>query len=215
MARRTNEREVLARGAEVIEALASTRIVVCGAGALGANLVESLVRMGAGHVRVIDFDRIEQHNLSTQPWSLLEVGQFKADMLAASLFRGLDAEVEAEVERLDEGNAVALLEGADVVVDAFDNSASRELVQRVARAEGLECLHMGLADGYAEVIWDDVYEVPSDEGLDVCDYPLTRSAVLMCVALGVEALLAKLVRGEQRSFCVTMGDLVVSEFGER
>jgi len=37
-----------------------------GAGALGSNFVEPLVRQGARSVRVIDRDRVEEHNVGTQ-----------------------------------------------------------------------------------------------------------------------------------------------------
>jgi tRNA A37 threonylcarbamoyladenosine dehydratase len=41
-------------------------VTVCGAGALGAN-TESLARSGFGQLTVVDRDRIEERNLSTQP----------------------------------------------------------------------------------------------------------------------------------------------------
>jgi tRNA A37 threonylcarbamoyladenosine dehydratase len=40
-------------------------VSVCGAGALGANIIENLARSGAGSLVVIDRDRIEERNLST------------------------------------------------------------------------------------------------------------------------------------------------------
>jgi len=40
-------------------------VTICGAGALGANLAETLARMGLHKLRVIDYDRISAHNLST------------------------------------------------------------------------------------------------------------------------------------------------------
>lgn len=46
-------------------ALRDYPVTVCGAGALGANLVETLARSGYGKLRVIDCDRIETGNLST------------------------------------------------------------------------------------------------------------------------------------------------------
>jgi molybdopterin/thiamine biosynthesis adenylyltransferase len=45
-------------------------VTVCGAGALGANITENLARSGAGSLVVIDRDRIEERNLSTQPYYL-------------------------------------------------------------------------------------------------------------------------------------------------
>ena len=44
---------------------------------------------------------------------------------------------------------------AQLVIDTFDNSASRRLLQNHCRAHGLACLHAGLFADYGEVIWDE------------------------------------------------------------
>ncbi len=46
------------------ERLADARILVLGAGALGNEIVKNLSLLGVGHVRVVDFDDIENSNLS-------------------------------------------------------------------------------------------------------------------------------------------------------
>jgi tRNA A37 threonylcarbamoyladenosine dehydratase len=54
---------------------------VYGAGALGANITKNLARSGAGSLVVIDRDRIEERNLSTQPYYKSDVGAYKAKIL--------------------------------------------------------------------------------------------------------------------------------------
>ena len=44
-------------------------ITICGAGTLGGNLVETLARMGFSRLILIDKDKVEMRNLSTQPYS--------------------------------------------------------------------------------------------------------------------------------------------------
>ena len=46
--------------------LINSRVTVCGCGALGTVLANHLVRAGVGHVRVVDRDFIETHNLQRQ-----------------------------------------------------------------------------------------------------------------------------------------------------
>ena len=41
---------------------------MCGAGAVGSNLVDNLARQGAENLCVVDRDRVEEHNVSTQVW---------------------------------------------------------------------------------------------------------------------------------------------------
>src|ERR1044072_5740019 len=88
-------------------------VTACGAGARGANITESLARQGFGKLRVIDRDRIEERNLSTQPYFSSDVGAFKAKMLANSLYRALAVEVEAIAEDLTPTNADRLLKERD------------------------------------------------------------------------------------------------------
>lgn len=156
-------------------------VTICGAGALGANLAENLARAGFGKLKVIDRDRIEERNLSTQPYYRSDVGAFKAKILANNLYRALSAprnsegtgtKVEAETKELTATNASQLLQNSGLIIDVFDNSTSRRAVKDYADRTRIPCLHAGLSTDYAEVIWNDVYRVPSDVNDDVCDYPL-------------------------------------------
>jgi tRNA A37 threonylcarbamoyladenosine dehydratase len=82
-------REALYRNELAMARLKGRLVTVCGAGALGANLAESLVRAGVDRLRVIDQDRVEEHNLSTQPFQLDDVGAGKAEILALNLYRAV------------------------------------------------------------------------------------------------------------------------------
>jgi molybdopterin/thiamine biosynthesis adenylyltransferase len=205
--------EALHRSGDVMRRLRDLPVTICGAGALGANLAESLARQGFAQLRIIDRDRIEQRNLSTQPYYRSDIGAFKARILANALYRAIGVPVEAKVETLTPANAAALLKGSGLVVDAFDNSLSRQTVKEACELEGLPCLHAGLAADYAEVIWNDAYRVPSSARDDVCDYPLARNLVLLTVAVTAESVVAFVASGERRSHTITLTDLAVRRFG--
>src|SRR5919107_624332 len=81
--------EQLQRSAEVMRRLRAQPVTVCGAGALGANVAESLARTGFARLRVIDRDRVEERNLSTQPYYRSDVGALKAKLLAHTIYRAL------------------------------------------------------------------------------------------------------------------------------
>jgi molybdopterin-synthase adenylyltransferase len=170
--------EQLYRGPDAVARLACLRVTVCGAGAVGSQLADNLVRQGLARLRVIDFDRIEEHNVSTQLYGESEVGTFKAEALRNRLFRATGVELESLRKELTETNARVLLKESDLVIDAFDNAGSRETVQRTVRAAETPCLHVGLSADYGEVIWDERYRVPADVGADACDYPLL--VILSC-----------------------------------
>ena len=46
--------------------LLAGRVTLCGCGALGTVIANALVRAGVGHVRIVDRDFIETHNLQRQ-----------------------------------------------------------------------------------------------------------------------------------------------------
>lgn len=204
--------EQIYRGKEALARLVECRIVVCGCGAVGSNLVDSLARQGAANLRVIDKDRVEEHNVNTQVWSLDDVGGFKAETMQNHLFRVVGVEIDAVAKELSEKNVRKLLTEADVVVDGFDNSASRRLVKEYCEQAGLPCLHVGLNTDYAEVIWNEVYRVPSDTTGDVCDYPLARNLVVLAAAVAGETLLRFLLEGKRESWTMTLGDFSVRPF---
>lgn len=200
------------RSGSVMEKIRRLPVTVCGAGALGANLVENLARQGFGQLRVIDRDRVEERNLSTQPYYRSDVGAFKGKILGNALYRALGAALDVRAEELAAANAPGLLGGSAVVVDTFDNSGSRRAVRDWCEQSATPCLHVGLAGDYAEVIWNAIYRVPSPNQDDVCDYPLARNLVLLATAVATEALLAFAARGEERSYTITLADLAVSRF---
>jgi len=201
--------EHLHRSAEIMRRIKDLRVAVCGAGALGANLAESLARQGFAALRVIDRDRVEARNLSTQPYYAADIGAFKAKMLANGLYRALGVKLDARIEELNDANATRLLDGMALVVDTFDNSAARLAVKRFCEGAGIACLHAGLATGYGEVVWNDAYKVPTPAQDDLCDYPLARNLVMLTVAVTCETIICFVATGERRNFTLTLDDCAV------
>jgi molybdopterin/thiamine biosynthesis adenylyltransferase len=201
--------EAIYRGADQLAKLASQRLTLCGAGALGSNLADNLARQGFRDLRVIDRDRIEEHNVGTQLYGESDVGAWKVEVLKQRLFRATGIEIDAHRKEFTDRTAKGLLQDGGLVIDTFDNSASRRLVQEQCRALQLPCLHVGLYADYGEVIWDERYRVPRDVAGDVCDYPLARNLVLLVVAVASEVLVWHALSGFRQDFSVTLGDFSV------
>lgn len=203
--------EKVYRGRELLQKLATCRITVCGAGALGANLVEQLARCGASGLTSIDRDRLEEQNLATQPYGRTELGGYKATLLSAQVYRSLGLEVKAVPKELTADTAVRLLRGSQLVVDCLDNRAGRQCVQAACRSLELPLLHGGVNGDYAEVVWDAVYKMPSGAGEDVCDYPLARNLVTLTVAGMAEVILKWLDTDGKvcQNLSVTLRDLAI------
>jgi molybdopterin/thiamine biosynthesis adenylyltransferase len=201
--------EELYRGTDLAAKLAAARVTLCGAGALGSNLADTLARQGFRQLKVIDRDRIEQHNVSTQIYGEGDVGAWKVEVLRGQLFRACGIEIEAINKELTDRTAAKFLKDASIVVDTFDNSASRQLVKDHCGKGGIACLHAGLFADYGEVVWNERYRVPGDAGQDVCDYPLARNLVLLTVSVAAEALLRFIDTGAQENWSITLRDFAI------
>jgi hypothetical protein len=133
------------------------------------------------------------------------------EVLRQRLFRATGAEIEAERKELAERSAKTLLQGSGLVIDCFDNSASRRLVQETCRGLHLPCLHIGLYADYGEIIWDETYRVPQDVAGDVCDYPLARNLILLVVAAASEVIVRFVLAGVRQSWSVTLNDFALRQ----
>ncbi len=203
--------ERIYRGQEAIEKLGQLAITLCGAGALGSLLADNLARQGVQQLAVIDFDRIEQHNVGTQIYRQSDVGAKKVDVLKSHLFRAVAIEISTYGTRLEKHTVRKHLRGSGLVVDTFDNSSSRKLVTDYCLLEGLPCLHLGMNAEFGQVRWNDRYQVPQDVVAgDVCDYPLARNLIMLVVAAGSEAVLRYILDGRKENYSITLRDLRIT-----
>src|SRR5262245_17582040 len=201
--------EAVYRGADQVLKLGNQPITICGAGALGSHLADNLARQGFRQLRVVDRDRVEEHNVSTQLYGESDVGSWKVEVLRQRLFRATGIEIEAIRKELGDRSARGLLQDGGLVIDTFDNSTSRRLVQEQCRALQLPCLHVGLYADYGEVIWDEHYRVPQDVPGDVCDYPLARNLVILVIAVASEGIIRFVLEGARQDYSATLRDFAV------
>ena len=144
----------------------SHTITIIGAGALGSHLA-LLLRNADAALRVLDFDRIEAHNLQSQFHGRGHLGKLKVEALKQTLQFMFGVKLTAIPHRLTADNADAILGGSDLLVDCLDNAPSRKLVQAYAEQAGVPCLHGALApDGsFGRVIWTEQFIIDSEVGI--------------------------------------------------
>jgi len=132
------------------ERIARARLLVIGAGGLGAPAALYLAAAGVGHLTMVDGDRVELGNLQRQVLHTTErVGQAKADSAAQAL-RALNPQVavQAIVERAQGALLTTLVESADVVLDCSDNRATRYALNQSCHAAGRPLIS-GSANSFA------------------------------------------------------------------
>ena len=112
------------------EKLKKAKILVIGAGGLGCPILQYIATAGIGTIGIVDFDKIELHNLQRQILYTEEhVGQSKV-ITAKSVLETLNPLIDiiAFEEKLTMENATQIILNFDVVVDGSDNFATRYLV---------------------------------------------------------------------------------------
>lgn len=123
-------------GVEGQRRLLDSRVLLCGCGALGTVLANTLARAGVGKLRIVDRDFIELNNLQRQVL-------FDEDDIAAGLPKAVAAqrklarvnseiEIEAVVADLDHTNIDSLAGDADLLLDGTDNFETRFLLNDYA-----------------------------------------------------------------------------------
>jgi sulfur carrier protein ThiS adenylyltransferase len=114
-------------GKENLARLQSVKIGIAGCGGLGSNCAMHLVRSGFTRFVLVDFDRVEFSNLNRQAFFSVQVGEYKAEALAANM-RAVNPELELEVyvERVDVVRIKRLFGECDAVVEAFDRAAAKK-----------------------------------------------------------------------------------------
>lgn len=114
--------------------LLSARALIVGAGGLGSPAALYLAAAGVGVIGVVDDDVVDSSNLQRQILHNVErIGMPKTESAREALAAlNPDVKVETHKERLSAHNALDVMGGYDVVVDAGDNFPTRYLVNDAA-----------------------------------------------------------------------------------
>ncbi|MBT8255165.1 MAG: HesA/MoeB/ThiF family protein [Bacteroidia bacterium] len=121
-------------GPEGQDRLSRARVLVIGAGGLGCPALQYLAAAGVGTIGIMDFDVVEESNLQRQVlFGTSSLGKNKA-LAAKHRLQDLNDTIEivAYPEALGHGNAVALFEKYDIVVDGTDTIGTRYLINDAA-----------------------------------------------------------------------------------
>lgn len=113
--------------------LKSARVLMIGAGGLGAPAILYLAAAGVGRLGIVDDDVVSLSNLQRQVIHLTTwVGAPKVES-AENMARALNPNVEIETfeTRLTPKNAEAIIADYDIVVDGSDNFDTRYMVNEV------------------------------------------------------------------------------------
>lgn len=144
-----NEALIARHGQELHDRFSSATAAICGLGGLGSNIAIALARAGIGRLILVDFDRVDITNLHRQQYKADQIGEYKTEALAANLLEiSPYTEVKRVTEKVTEDNFLELLEGADIVCEAFDNAEAKAMLVNGVLQKLPEC-YLVAASGMA------------------------------------------------------------------
>ena len=123
--------------------LASSRVLVLGAGGLGSPAALYLAAAGVGTIGIVDSDVVEVSNLQRQVLHRnADAGRPKTDSARDALTAlNPDVKVVPFPERLAAANVLRIVRGFEVVVDGGDNFPTRYLLNDACVHEGIPLVH--------------------------------------------------------------------------
>jgi len=136
--------------------LKNSRVLLCGCGALGTVLANTLVRAGVGFVRLVDRDFVETSNLQRQVlFDEDDARQGVPKSVAGAKKLGQInslVTVEPVVAHIDRGNILELARDVDLILDGTDNFEIRYLINDASIKLGIPWVHGGCIGSHGQVM---------------------------------------------------------------
>ncbi|KRE84241.1 molybdopterin-synthase adenylyltransferase MoeB [Arthrobacter sp. Soil764] len=138
--------------------LKNAKVLVIGAGGLGAPALLYLAAAGVGTIGIVDDDVVDLSNLQRQViHGVSDVGRPKIESARDAIVE-LNPLVDVRLHnlRLDASNALELFAGYDLILDGADNFATRYLVNDAAAILGKPYVWGSIFrfDGQVSVFWE-------------------------------------------------------------
>ncbi|WP_299175069.1 molybdopterin-synthase adenylyltransferase MoeB [uncultured Brevundimonas sp.] len=171
------------------QALKRARVVIVGAGGVGAPAALYLAAAGVGTLGLIDDDIVGLSNLQRQiVFSTPEVGRLKVEAASARL-NDLNPQIAIETfaERLTPDNAADRIAAFDIVLDGTDDFETRRIVNAACVAAGKTLVSGALGR------WSGQVAVFDGRPCYQCLVPETPPDAETCARVGVVGALAGVV----------------------
>ncbi|ADB57673.1 HesA/MoeB/ThiF family protein [Archaeoglobus profundus] len=110
------------------------KVIIVGCGGLGNPIARLITRLGIGNLVLIDNDIVEIENLNRDGFEVCDIGKNKAEILKRKLekiFENHSVRIEAIPKNVLEIDLQEIVEEANLVVTATDNTSSRIYVNDI------------------------------------------------------------------------------------
>ena len=114
------------------------KIGVVGVGSVGSMVSENLARIGVGNILLIDYDKIEEHNLDRLIYAnKRDIGKFKADFFKKKIVENSVNEyvnVQSIIQPIQARSAFKAALDCDIIFSCVDKPLARDVLNHIAYA---------------------------------------------------------------------------------
>jgi len=140
-------RQIELIGKENQEKLSQKSVLIVGAGGLGNFLATIINCIGLKKITIIDFDKIEIHNIHRQiQFTKNDTGQNKAKILGEKIKR-----CDTQIEIIEAKFTSTMDFDVDLVFDATDNFEVRKEIDKFAKNHNIPWIYASVDEFYGQV----------------------------------------------------------------
>ena len=128
-------------GEDTQNSLAKKKIAIIGSGGLGCSIALALSGSGVGEIDLVDFDKIELHNIHRQiAFNESDINEYKSEVLA-KLLKKRNSNITVNSFIVDFDNYIKELPKIDLIIDATDNLQTRSQIDQFAKKQGIAWIY--------------------------------------------------------------------------
>jgi molybdopterin/thiamine biosynthesis adenylyltransferase len=133
-----------------------SRVLLCGCGALGTVLADTLVRAGIGFLRIVDRDFVDLTNLQRQVlFDELDVNEhLPKSIVAAKKLARINSQVtlEPHVADINHQNIRGFAQDVDLILDGTDNFEVRYLINDISLELNIPWIYAGCVGSHGQTM---------------------------------------------------------------
>ena len=141
-------------------------IAIIGAGGIGSWTTLALTRMGCSNITVIDFDKVEAHNVGSQIFTEEDIGKPKVEALAGKIallasgevISTLDLKVEKDSPLLED-----IFKDNKIIILAVDNMETRKMAMHEAEGKSVWLIDGRMVANSIEIYSEDCAKYSGQE----------------------------------------------------
>ncbi len=164
--------------------ISDCRILIAGCG-VGSTIAELAVRMGFQKFILVDGDKVEQHNLNRQAFTMEDVGNSKVAALAKRI---LSINPEASIQKINDwvkpANVAKMVSDVDIVFDTIDfldleaitalhdecKSQGKSILSAISAGWGAALMHFPNDGRAAQSSFRELFGLPETGSVAHCSY---------------------------------------------